>query len=228
MLAGGLATSALVSTVMMTTLVVGPFHLARALGLGAALVGLVLSVGPVVVALTGVPAGRLADRVGARRMTVAGLTAMAAGAFAVSAAPATLGVAGYVAPIVVVTAGYAVFQTANNTAVMSAGDADQRGVVSGMLNLSRNLGLVTGASLMGAVFALASGPAGVTAASPGDVATGMRVTFAVGGMLILAAIAIALVSHRRAGRTSGRLTASARPAGAQRGVHQLAPPIEER
>ena len=33
---------------------------------------------------------------------------------------------------------------------------DQRGGISGMLNLSRNLGLITGASVMGAVFALAS------------------------------------------------------------------------
>ena len=61
-LSASLAMSALVSTVMMATLVVGPFYLSRALGLDAALVGLVLSVGPLVAALTGVPAGRIADR----------------------------------------------------------------------------------------------------------------------------------------------------------------------
>ena len=60
--------SALVSTVMMATLVVGPFYLSRALGLATALVGLVLSVGPLVAALTGVPAGRIADRFGAQRL----------------------------------------------------------------------------------------------------------------------------------------------------------------
>ncbi len=70
--------------------------------------------------------------------------------------PTTSGVAGYVAGIAVVTAGYALFQAANNTAVMSAIRADQRGVASGLLNLSRNLGLVTGASAMGALFAFAS------------------------------------------------------------------------
>src|SRR3712207_7574198 len=44
----GLATSVLVATVMMATLVVGPFYLARALGLSAALVGIVMSTGPLV------------------------------------------------------------------------------------------------------------------------------------------------------------------------------------
>ncbi len=43
-LSASLAMSTLVTTVMMTTLVVGPFYLSRALGLDAALVGIVLSV----------------------------------------------------------------------------------------------------------------------------------------------------------------------------------------
>jgi MFS family permease len=76
---------------MMATLVVGPFYLSGALGLDAALVGLVLSVGPLVAALTGVPAGRIADRFGAQRMTIAGLIGMAAGSFILSMVPATLG-----------------------------------------------------------------------------------------------------------------------------------------
>ena len=57
----------------------------------------------------------------------------------------------------VLTVGYALFQTANNTAVMRDVIADQRGVVAGLLSLSRNPGLVTGASAMGAVFALSIG-----------------------------------------------------------------------
>ena len=91
-LSAGLATSALVTTVVMATLVVGPFYLSRALGLDAARVGLVMSVGPVVAALTGVPAGRLVDRLGAGRVTVAGLAGMAVGAVDAAAAPARLGV----------------------------------------------------------------------------------------------------------------------------------------
>ncbi|MFI9310764.1 MFS transporter [Streptomyces triculaminicus] len=198
-LSSSLAMSALVSTVMMATLVVGPFHLARTLGLDEARVGLVLSVGPLVAALSGVPAGRVADRFGAPRMTVAGLIGMAAGSFLLSLAPAALGVLGYIAPIVVVTAGYAVFQTANNTVVMTGIRPDQRGVTSGMLNLSRNLGLITGTSVMGAVFAFASATKDVTTARSDAVATGMHVTFAVAGVLIVVALAIAIAGRERAG-----------------------------
>jgi len=191
----GLATSALVSTVMMATLVVGPFYLSRALGLDAALVGLVLSVGPLVVALTAAPAGRMVDRLGAPRLTIVGLAAIAAGSAALSLLPRSFGVAGYIGCIVVITAGYALFQTANNTAVMSGVRPDQRGVVSGMLNLSRNLGLITGASVMGAVFAFASTSSDITTAPPAAVSTGMRITFAVAAMLIVAALSIAVRSR---------------------------------
>jgi MFS family permease len=196
-LRASLATGALVSTVMMATLVVGPFYLSQALGLDTARVGLVLSVGPLAVALTGVPAGRIADQFGAQRMTIAGLAIMAAGSFALSMLPQTLGIPGYLAPLIVITIGYALFQTANNTAVMSDVPADQRGVISGLLNLSRNLGLVTGASVMGAVFALASAASDIAMAPPQAVAAGMHVTFIVAAVLITGAITIVVASRDR-------------------------------
>src|SRR5215472_7139044 len=194
--AAGLAIGALVATVMMATLVVGPFYLSGALRLDPALVGLVVSVGPLVVALTGVPAGRMTDRFGAERMTIVGLAEIGVGSFVLSTMPMTLGVPGYVAALVVLTAGYALFQTANNTDVMTDVRRDQRGVVSGMLNLSRNLGLVTGASLMGAVFAYASGTADVTTAHPDAVAAGMRTAFAIAAILMAGALFIAIASRR--------------------------------
>jgi len=190
-LRASLAMSALVSTVMMATLVVGPFYLSRGLGLQTALVGLVLSAGPLVAALTGVPAGRMVDRFGAQRMTSIGLAGITLGAAVLAMLPARFGVAGYIAPIVIMTASYALFQAANNTVIMAGVRPEQRGVISGMLSLSRNLGLITGASVMGAVFAAASATTDITTAHPDAVATGMRVTFAAAAILILAALAIA-------------------------------------
>ena len=201
-LSASLAMNALVSTVMMATLVVGPFYLSRALGLNAAVVGIVMSIGPITSALSGVPAGRMVDRLGAPFMVIAGLIAMAAGSFALSVLPAMFGIAGYIAAIVVLTPGYQLFQAANNTAVMMDVPPDQRGVISGMLSLSRNLGLITGASAMGAVFAIASATTDITTAHPGAVATGMRTTFAVAAILIVVALAIALASRALATRAS--------------------------
>jgi EmrB/QacA subfamily drug resistance transporter len=203
-LSGSLAMSLLVATVIMATLVVGPFYLAHGLGLDAVLVGLVLSVGPFVAALTGVPAGRIADRFGAQRMTLAGLAAMATGCLTLSVLPETFGIGGYLLPMVVITLGYALFQTANNTAVMADVQPDQRGVISGMLNLSRNLGLITGASALGAVFALASASVDIATARPEAVASGLRITFAVALVLIAVALAIALGSRALAVRRDRR------------------------
>jgi EmrB/QacA subfamily drug resistance transporter len=201
-LRASLASSVVVTTVVTATLVVGPFYLSRALGLDAAAVGLVLSAGPVVAALTGVPAGRLADRFGGRRVTTVGLAGMAAGAFLLSVLPASLGVPGYLAPIAVITGGYGLFQTANNTAVMTGTRPDQRGVTSGLLNLSRNLGRITGAAAMGAVFALGSGTSDVSTAGPAAVATGLRVTFGAAGLLVVVALATSATARRPAASPS--------------------------
>ena len=115
--------------------------------------------------------------------------------------PASFGVAGYITPIVVMTDSYALFQAANNTVIMTGIRPDQRGVISGMLNLSRNLGLITGASVMGAVFAVAAATTDITTAQPAVVATSMRITFAVAAVLIVVALAIASLSRALSRRT---------------------------
>jgi MFS family permease len=201
-LGASLATSGLVATVMMATLVVGPFYLSRALGLDTATVGLAVATGPLVVAFAGVPAGRMTDRFGAGRMSLAGLVGTAAGSLTLSLTPIAFGVAGYVIPLAILTAGYALFQTANNTGVMADVSRDKRGVVSGMLNLSRNLGLITGASVMGAVFAMAPGMNDIATAPPEAVAAGMRTTFAVAAILMAGALVIAAASRALEARCS--------------------------
>ncbi|MBB6498187.1 MFS transporter [Pedobacter cryoconitis] len=183
----------LVATVMMATLVVGPFYLSRGLGLKVAFVGIVMSVGPVISALSGIPAGRIVDLLGAKAVVMIGLIAMTLGLFALSILPGMFGVAGYIAAVAVLTPGYQLFQAANNTTVMMDVQTDRRGVISGMLSLSRNLGLMTGASVMGVVFALASGAAHITTARPEEVASGMRLTFIIAGIMMVLALFIAVV-----------------------------------
>lgn len=201
-LSASLGMNALVSSVIMTTFVVGPFYLSRSLGLSGAAVGMVMSIGPIVSALSGILAGRAVDRLGANSTVIAGLVEMALGAFALCVLPSMFGLTGYIAGIVILTPGYQLFQAANNTAVMKDVHASQRGVVSGLLSLSRNLGLITGASLMGAVFAFASMTNDVTTAAPEAIAAGMRFTFAVAAILIVAAIVIGVAGTVFAARSA--------------------------
>lgn len=184
----GFATSALVTTVAMATLVVGPFYLTAGLGLSAAAAGLAMASGPVVAALAGMPAGRLVDRCGAQPIVLAGLLVMLSGCILLALLPLAAGAAGYVGALAVLTAGYALFQAANNTGVMQRVGAGQKGVASGLLNLARNLGLISGASLMGMIFAL-----GATAGA------GMRLTFAWAALLTALALGIAAVFGGRSG-----------------------------
>ncbi|CAI0849619.1 MFS transporter [Serratia grimesii] len=188
----GLAMSALVMTVMMTTLVVGPFYLTRGLGLTVGQAGLAMSAGPTVAALLGVPAGRWVDRLGVYRVTAAGLAIMAAGAGVMSMMSVKQGILGYLVPLCLITLGYALFQVANNTALMKHAAPEQRGVISSMINLSRNLGLITGASAMGALFMLAANTSDIKLATADAVSNGMRVTFLAAGVLAVIALVMTL------------------------------------
>lgn len=181
----------LVAAVMMTTLVVGPFYLGAGLGLTATQVGLVMSVGPLISIVSGVPSGQLVDTWGSRRVLVMGLLLLAAGSGLLALLPNAIGMAGYILAIIILTPGYQLFQAANNTAALAQTPSQQQGTVSGLLGLSRNLGLIVGASAMGAVFAAAVGTDAFALAPASAIAAGMRQTFLLAGMLMLAALAIA-------------------------------------
>jgi MFS family permease len=188
-LASGFAMTGLAMALMMATMLVGPFYLGRALGLPAGSVGTVLAVGPLVAALAGVPAGRIVDRHGARGTGAAGLVAMALGACLLALPPVGTGVAGWIVPLAVLTAGYALFQAANNTAVMDAAGHARRGVVAGLANLARHLGLITGSALLGAVFA--PGARGTAQ----ELAAAAHATFAVAALLPLLALGAAWIGR---------------------------------
>lgn len=181
-----------VAAVMMTTLVVGPFYLGIALGLTATQVGFVMAVGPVISIFSGVPSGRMVDAWGSGRILAIGLALLAAGSFLLALLPNRIGVTGYVISIIVLTPGYQLFQAANNTAALAEVSKDRRGTVSGLISLSRNIGLIAGASAMGAVFAFAVGMEEFARATASAIASGMRLTFLLAGGMMLVAIGIAI------------------------------------
>lgn len=146
----------LVSAVIMSTMVVGPFYLSNGLQLSPEKVGLLMAIGPIVAAIAGAPAGQLTDRKGAAFVICAGLISMIVGCLSIALSAQSTSTLGYMASLVLITAGYAMFQAANNTAVMKNVKKSNKGITSALLNFSRNSGLMTGASVMGWVYMTAA------------------------------------------------------------------------
>lgn len=191
----GLIMNLVVATAMMSTLVVGPFFLAFALGLNEALVGLVMAVGPLVAALSGVPAGRLTDRIGVNRAMVIGLAQTTLGLLCLAFLPRYFGVGGYVAALITLTPAFQLFFAANNTAILVEASTEQRGRLSGLLGLSRNLGLMTGASAMSTLFVIFLGTGDAAQAPAAEVAHAFSMTFMTAAGLAMVTLGLAIHSH---------------------------------
>jgi MFS family permease len=186
----GLMANALVSAVMIMTLVVGPFYLSHGVGLDAAMVGLAMTLGPVMSSLSGIPAGRLVDRFGAAGAAQLGVALMAVAVTAIAVMAPMLGLWGYLGGVVFLSPGYQLFLAANTTQVLLTAGEGQRGATSGLLGLSRNLGLISGAAGMGALFAWAVGQSDVTTAASAQIIRGTSASFAAAAGLLIVAVVL--------------------------------------
>lgn len=152
----GVAGGLLSYLVMFGVLFVVPFFLERGDGLGTGLTGLELAVMPVLIGITAPLAGRAADRLGPRPLTVLGMT-LVAGALAAMALSSP-GQVALVAGLAVVGAGLGFFTPPNNAAIMAAAPRTRAGVASGVLNMTRGMGTALGLALTGLVYGLAAAP----------------------------------------------------------------------
>lgn len=187
----------LVAAVMMTTLVIGPFYLSLGLNLDQIQVGLIMGIGPVVAILSGIPSGRLVDRWGSRYIVITGLIFLIIGSSMLAILPKLMGISGYIMPIIILTSGYQLFQAANNTMTLADVPKARQGMVSGLLSLSRNMGLIIGASVMGAIFSFGVGTNQLTHATALAIIDGMQLTFICAGALMVVGLLISCVSFRR-------------------------------
>ena len=147
--------------VMFGVLLLVPFYLERGQGLGTARSGLELMAMPLAFGVVAPFAGRLADRLGARPLTVAGMAVVAGG----------LGVMGAVRPpttwflalLAAVGIGMGLFTSPNNASIMGAAPGQQAGMASGVLNMTRGIGTALGLAVTGTIFVGAGGDAGSAA-----------------------------------------------------------------
>jgi len=151
----GIGSGLLSYLVMFGALLVFPFFLENARHMSSSSTGLVLTVMPAVLAVVAPLSGRMADRVGARPLTVCGMALSAAAFTAMALSHGSNAV--LVGELAGLGAGLGLFTPPNNAAIMGAAPARQSGVASGVLNLTRGLGTSIGLAATGAVLASVAG-----------------------------------------------------------------------
>jgi EmrB/QacA subfamily drug resistance transporter len=168
----------------------GPEHL------GTGPMGLELTVMPLAFGVVAPFAGRAADRVGARPLTVAGMLLSTASLVWLGMAPPRG--AALLPPLAVLGIGLGLFTPPNNAAIMGAAPREQAGVASGVLNMTRGMGTSMGQAFTALILALIAG----SLASPGLVVSG----FAASAYFLAAAalLAAGLAALRGRDAISGR------------------------
>ncbi len=190
----GISSGLLSYLVMFGVLFAVPFFLERAQHLSASQVGLQLTVMPLALGITAPFAGRLADRFGARPLTVGGmaLTACVLGSMALSRGASWV----LIGELALIGIGLGLFTPPNNASIMASAPREQSGLAGGILNMTRGLGTAFGLALTAAVYEVAAG-AGV---SPADAAAGFRASAA---FLACVAVAATALAGLRGGRALG-------------------------
>ena len=185
--------------VMFGVLLLIPFYLERGLDLGVARAGLELMAMPLAFGIVAPLAGRVADRLGARPLTVTGMALVALGLVLLGGIrPSTLW---FLVLLAMIGVGLGLFTSPNNASIMGAAPDQQAGMASGVLNMSRGMGTALGLAVTGTIFVVAGGDSGG--------AGGAQHAFTVTAY-VLAAIAAAagLVSALRANGTLADATLS--------------------
>ena len=147
------ATSVCSFCAQMLALVSLPFLLQGAFGYSPVATGLLITPWPIATGIAAPIAGRLADRYPAGLLGAIGLLAFAGGLLALAFLPAQVHVIDIVWRMGLAGAGFGLFQSPNNRAMINAAPRTRSGGASGMLGTARLLGQTTGAALVALTFA---------------------------------------------------------------------------
>lgn len=191
--AGLFATMTLVSMVFLL-----PFYWQLLRGYSAQEAGLLMLPTPVGLMVTAPIAGRLSDRLGSRELTTLGLILAAGGALLLSGLNAATPILDALWRLLLFGVGLGMFLAPNNSAVMSAAPAGDRGVASGLLALFRFTGQALGIAFAGTLLLHAAGAEDLPLIGEAGLAAGAdlqasKASFVVGFRTVcLAAVPIAL------------------------------------
>jgi EmrB/QacA subfamily drug resistance transporter len=129
-----------------------PFYLQHILNYSSSQVGLMMSFFPVTMAFVSPLSGHASDKFGPIALTTGGMIFAAIGLFYYSTLPATAHFYQVIPGAIFTGIGVGMFQSPNNSSVMSSVPPQKLGIAGGINSLVRNLGMVMGIALSVSLF----------------------------------------------------------------------------
>lgn len=129
-----------------------PFYLIQGRDFSPERAGLIMTAQSVVMVVTAPLSGTLSDRIGSRLLSTSGLMLMGVGLLMLARLGPSSPLRSIVLGLAVVGLGAGLFTSPNNSALMGAAPRERQGVAAAIMATARNVGMVLGVGLAGAVF----------------------------------------------------------------------------
>lgn len=130
-----------------------PFYLQNMVGHSARIAGILLTAIPIAFGGIAPLAGSLSDRLGSLPVTALGLFLLFLGALSISTLTAASSTVSYILHVLPFGLGMGIFQSPNNSVIMSLVPKERLGMASSLLSVVRTLGRSSGIAILGAFWA---------------------------------------------------------------------------
>ena len=147
-------TSVISFTAQMLAMIALPFLFQQQLGYDAVETGLFMSAWPAVILVVAPLSGWLSGRIHPGWLGGVGLSMMCIGCFSLAYLPTDVTVYGLIFRLMLCGAGFALFQSPNNSLMLGAAPTSRAGSAGGMLASARLVGQTTGAAMVALFFNL--------------------------------------------------------------------------
>ncbi|MCE5200312.1 MFS transporter [bacterium] len=169
---------------MMPVTVFTPFYLQNILSYSPMKVGATLAFGPITLAVMAPVAGCLSDRIGYRVLTSTGLLISALGIYSMRLLGPASAWGDVVWRLALTSFGSALFTSPNSSSIMGSVAKRDLGIASGVVALMRNLGMVSGVAIAGAI---------ITSISPQFTLHGLHSAFLASAIIGLGGAALSTI-----------------------------------
>jgi EmrB/QacA subfamily drug resistance transporter len=129
-----------------------PFYLIQGRGLDSAQAGLLLTALPILMAISAPISGALSDKIDSRFLSTSGMVLIGVGLFLLSRLTGSSSNIQILLSLALTGLGTGIFISPNTSALMGSAPRDRQGIASGILATARNVGMVLGIGMAGAIF----------------------------------------------------------------------------